>query len=59
MQSNLAMAAERALLEAAQRLTPEQRLNALLAHCRLVAELYQAGRKMRTQEQRQEQRPPS
>jgi hypothetical protein len=51
MQSNLAKEAERALIEASQRLSPEERLNAFLAHCRLVMELYEAGRKLR-------QRPP-
>jgi hypothetical protein len=47
MESKLAKAAERALVEATQRLNPEERLNAFLVHCRLVIELYEAGRKMR------------
>jgi hypothetical protein len=47
MESKLAKAAERALVEATQRLNPEERLNAFLVHCRLVTELYEAGRKMR------------
>ena len=47
MESNIAKAAERALVAATQRLTPEERLNAFLVHCRLVTELYEAGRKMR------------
>jgi hypothetical protein len=47
MESKLAKAAESALVEATQRLSPEERLNAFLAHCRLVIELYEAGQKMR------------
>jgi hypothetical protein len=47
MQSKLAKEAEQALIEATQRLTPEERLNAFLAHCELVMELYEAGQKMR------------
>jgi hypothetical protein len=49
MKSKLAEAAERALVDATQRLSPEQRVNAFLVHCRLVTELYQAGRKLRSQ----------
>jgi hypothetical protein len=48
MQSKLAKEAERALVEATQRLTPEERLNAFLTHCRLVMELYEAGRQLPT-----------
>ena len=51
MESKLAKQAERALIEATQRLSPEERLNAFLAHCRLVMELYDAGQKMRAREQ--------
>ena len=47
MESKLAKQAEQALIEATQRLTPEERLNAFLTHCKLVMELYEAGRKMR------------
>jgi hypothetical protein len=47
MESKLAKEAERALVEATQRLSPEERLNAFLEHCRLVTELYEAGQKMR------------
>ena len=47
MESKLAEAAERALVEATQRLSPEDRVNAFLAHSRLVVELYEAGQKMR------------
>lgn len=51
MESKLANEAERALVEATQRLTPEERLNAFLEHCRLVMDLYEAGEKMRAAEQ--------
>lgn len=47
MESKIAEAAERALVEGTQRLTPEQRLNAFLVHCRLVTELYETGQNMR------------
>jgi hypothetical protein len=47
MESKVAKEAERALIEDTQRLTPEQRVDAFLAHCRLVMELYEAGRQMR------------
>jgi hypothetical protein len=52
MESKVAKEAERALIEATQRLSPEERLNAFLAHCRLVMELYEAGQKMRAAERR-------
>jgi hypothetical protein len=45
MESRIAKDAERALVEATQRLSPEERLNAFLAHCRLVMELLEAGRR--------------
>jgi hypothetical protein len=45
MESKVAKEAERALIEATQRLSPEERLNAFLAHCRLVMELHEAGQK--------------
>jgi len=47
MESKIAKAAERGLVEATQRLRPEERLNAFLEHCRLVMELYEAGAKIR------------
>jgi hypothetical protein len=47
MESKVAKEAERALIEATQRLSPEERLNAFLEHCRLVTQLYEAGEKMR------------
>jgi hypothetical protein len=49
MESKVAKEAERALVEATQRLSPEERLNAFLAHCRLVMELYEAGQRARGQ----------
>jgi hypothetical protein len=49
MKSKLAEAAEKALVEATQRLSPEQRVNAFLTHCRLVMQLYEAGQKLRSQ----------
>jgi hypothetical protein len=47
MESKLAKDAERALVAGTQRLSPEERLNAYLAHCRLVTELYEAGKELR------------
>lgn len=47
MESNIAKEAEQALVEATQRLNPEERLNAFLAHCRLIMELYEAGQEAR------------
>jgi hypothetical protein len=47
MESKVAKEAERALIKATQSLSPEQRLNAFLEHCRLVMQLYEAGEKMR------------
>jgi hypothetical protein len=48
MESKVAREAERALIEATQRLSPEERLNAFLEHCRLVVQLYEAGERMRS-----------
>ncbi len=47
MESLIAKQAELALVEATQRLTPEERLNAFLTHCQLMMELYEAGQKAR------------
>jgi peroxiredoxin family protein len=47
MESKVAKEAEQALVEATQRMSPEQRVNAYLAHCRLVMQLYEAGRRLR------------
>lgn len=49
MESKIAKEAERALVEETQRLSPEERLNAHLEHCRLMMELYEAGQRMRSQ----------
>jgi hypothetical protein len=48
MESKVAKEARLALLADARRLTPEQRLNAFLAHCQLVMELYAAGQHIRS-----------
>jgi hypothetical protein len=47
MESKLARQLEDDLIAAAQRLTPEERLRAFLAHCRLMSELLEAGRRHR------------
>jgi hypothetical protein len=47
MDSKLAIGAKDALLTTAQRLTPEERLHAFLAHSRLMAELHAAGAPLR------------
>jgi hypothetical protein len=46
MESKLAKEAERALVDATQAMSPEERVNAYLTHCRLVMQLYEAGRKL-------------
>lgn len=51
MESKIAKEAERALVEATQRMSPEERLNAFLAHCRLVMELHEAARAVRGSQQ--------
>jgi hypothetical protein len=48
MESKVAKEAERALIEATQRLSPEERLNAFLEHCRLVTQQYEAGQEIRS-----------
>jgi hypothetical protein len=48
MESKLAAEAKRSLLAANQRLTPEQRLDAFVVHCRLMMELYHAGQRIRS-----------
>jgi hypothetical protein len=47
MKSRLAQQTEQSLIEAAQRLTPEQRLAAFVTHCRLVDALRRAGEQTR------------
>jgi hypothetical protein len=50
MKSALADYAEQQLIEAARKLTPEQRLVAYMEQYRLVAELYFAGVQLRQEE---------
>ena len=47
MRSRVAEQARRELLEADQRLTPEERLEAYVEHSQLMVELYDAGKKLR------------
>jgi hypothetical protein len=47
MDSRLASAAKRAVLNESRRLTPEARLEAFLVHSRLMMELYRAGKERR------------
>jgi hypothetical protein len=53
MESKLTRQLEDDLISAVQRLTPEERLRAFLAHCRLVSELREAGRRHRAGSPRQ------
>jgi hypothetical protein len=48
MESKLLRQSATDLLEALQRLTPEQRLRAFLSPCRLMRELWEAGRRYRS-----------
>ena len=52
MESKLANEAERALIEATQRLSPEERLNSFLTHCRLIMELHEAGQNLQGSQSR-------
>ncbi len=47
MKSKLAKESRKALLEANQRLTPEQRVQASVAQSRVIAQLQEAGRRLR------------
>jgi len=47
MQSKIATAAKNALIASAERLSPEERLNAFLAHSRLLIELHAARARLR------------
>lgn len=47
MESELAKYAARELIEAAKRMTPQQRLDAYIEHCRHVHRFYDAGRQVR------------
>lgn len=53
MESKVAKEAQRALVEATQRLSPEDRVRAFLSHSRLVMKLHLAGQKLRSEEQKQ------
>lgn len=46
MESKLAEKADHALIEATQRLTPEERLDAFLVHCQLMMELHEAAQRL-------------
>jgi hypothetical protein len=48
MQSKIATAAKNALIASTERLSPEERLNAFLAHSRLLVELHAAGARLRS-----------
>jgi hypothetical protein len=48
MESKIAKEARLALIADARRMTPEQRLEAFLAHCQLVMELQASGEKIRS-----------
>lgn len=50
MRSKLLEEAMRSRIAAERKLTPEQRIEAHLVHSRLVAELAEAGRKLRQKE---------
>jgi hypothetical protein len=52
MQSKIAHESRRALLNVMLRMTPEQRLNAFLAHCQAMAQLKAAGERVRAVPQR-------
>jgi hypothetical protein len=47
MQSKLAAQSKESQLAANRLLTPSQRLDAYLVHCRLMSDLYDAGRRFR------------
>jgi predicted XRE-type DNA-binding protein len=55
--SRLAQSAREALIEAARKLTPEQRLNAMLEQTRLVSQLHNAGQKSKPARARKSGRP--
>jgi hypothetical protein len=46
MKSKLGDDVKRQMAAANMRLTPEQRLNAFVVHCRLMMDLYLAGRRL-------------
>jgi hypothetical protein len=52
MESKLAQYAEQQLIEAAKKMTREQRLAAFIEHSRRVTELFHAGQQLRTSKKR-------
>ncbi|HKQ84462.1 MAG TPA: hypothetical protein VJS42_19850 [Steroidobacteraceae bacterium] len=56
MRSKLAQHASRELIEAARKLTPEQRLAAFFEHSRLMTQLYLAGQRQRASSNHPEER---
>lgn len=53
MQSKIAYEARRALISATQKMSPAERLEASLIHSRLLAQLHEAGRRLRPAAQNQ------
>lgn len=51
-ESKLAQYAEQQLIEAAKRMTPEQRLAAYIAHCEQVYAFYREGQQVRDEHRR-------
>ena len=49
MESKLAREAQQALIADCRLMTPEERLNAFLEHCQLMAALYEAGQQLRSE----------
>lgn len=49
MESKLARQVRQELIVATAALAPGQRLEAFLEHCQLLAELYEAGRRLRAE----------
>jgi hypothetical protein len=52
MESEVAKYAARELIEAAKRMSPQQRLDAYIEHCRQVHRFYEAGREVRDEKRR-------
>lgn len=55
MKSKVAESAKRSTSAAMLRLSPEQRLDAFVVHCRLMMDLYRAGQELRAAQSRQRQ----
>jgi hypothetical protein len=56
MESEVAKYAARELIEAAKRMSPQQRLDAYIEHCRQVHRFYEAGQEVRDEERRDRER---